>query len=228
MRYRQHLNENKLKDVIQVIADMSISARDKKVLTDINNECSIFLKSIRSGQKCFRGSRHKFKDFGKITPRKNRLPKDTPHRLHHALDAEFKRQFGWKVRSEGVFCAPNIYISDEYGVSSYFFPVGRFEMIYSDIHQDLYVTVRDEGLVSGFRLLEQDPSTFDKDEVKKWEKEIKVIVNEYGREINTAKGALYSSSEIACRCKSYYMVNTDFVTEYFDIVFAQSQGARAI
>lgn len=70
-----------------------------------------------------------------ITPRKDRLPLSTSPELHKKFDAYFKKAFGWKARSEGVFCAGNP--SAMYGESYAIIPIGKWEYLWGKNVYDL-------------------------------------------------------------------------------------------
>jgi len=141
--------------------------------------------------------------------------------VHNELNKELKKKFGWNVRSEGVFCAPNIYISDEYGTSYYFFPIGKFKMVYANQIDDVLVRLKDDGAIIGisnswdYTPIDDEPNYF------------KNLVGEYTQDTNNAKKALYSSAEIMCQCKSYYLADTDWVTKWYNEVFSISERGFA-
>jgi hypothetical protein len=58
----------------------------------------------------FRGmeTKHVDKGVGTVTPRIDRKPTDTDSSTHWRLDKYFFKEFGWKARSEGMFCTPSL------------------------------------------------------------------------------------------------------------------------
>ena len=72
-----------------------------------------------------------------LKPRMDRKPSDTPQYLHGLIDGWFKKKFGWKVRSEGVFTYPKNEISGP----QFVFPIGTFKFVYSPKVLDLYRTI---------------------------------------------------------------------------------------
>jgi hypothetical protein len=81
--------------------------------------------------------------FFRIKTRKNREPADTPIEIHNYINNQFKKNFGWNVRSEGVFVVKNKRISWNYGTAFIFFPIGDYKYIYSNKIYDLYTHIED-------------------------------------------------------------------------------------
>jgi hypothetical protein len=82
----------------------------------------------------------KMKSF--LGTKTGRYPKDLDQSKHDALNKEFDRKFGWKVR-DGVFAGPeeafwHIYY---YGVQNYFFPIGKLKYAWSPQIEDLYYSI---------------------------------------------------------------------------------------
>lgn len=60
------------------------------------------------------------------------------------FDVFFKEKFGWKARSEGIFCASDIMVSNDYGIVSIFFPIGKYSYLWSPNMIDLYAKFADD------------------------------------------------------------------------------------
>lgn len=71
------------------------------------------------------------------TPRKDRRPSHMPIWAHRAADDWFKKKFGWKARSEGVFCFLNAGGAGEYGTACAMIPIGEFSVVSSRRVKDL-------------------------------------------------------------------------------------------
>jgi len=112
----------------------------ERVLYLIKRDCKPFLKRIKGAKEfLWRGIEMKSDDITKIIPRKNRYPKDTPQDIHDAFDSMFKQRFGWKARSEGVFCYATKGATTGYGAASYMiFPIGDWGFLWSSKINDLY------------------------------------------------------------------------------------------
>jgi hypothetical protein len=127
MRFINYLNENLEK--IDTFKDLILS------------ECRPFLNDIK---KCPHGnmmySGRKENDFLiRKRVRQDRIPKDTPKEIHLTLDKMFQKSFGIKARSQTVFALSNIAgYSSFYGSPYYIFPIGKYEIVWSDQIHDLY------------------------------------------------------------------------------------------
>ena len=83
-------------------------------------------------------------DITVMIPRQDRRPKDTNLYLHNLLDGWYKKKFGWKARSEGVFTysIQNEPIG-EFGRIYYFFPIGPYKYVWTPDVEDFTVEFRD-------------------------------------------------------------------------------------
>jgi hypothetical protein len=70
----------------------------------------------------------------KKTTRKDRKPRDTPLLIHNIVDDILSKKFGWKPRSEGVFC---VISGESYHGWHHMLPVGKFSYVWSPKIEDL-------------------------------------------------------------------------------------------
>jgi len=137
----------------------------------------------------------------KKTTRTNRQPKDTPLKIHKALDIVFKRRFGWKVRSEGVFALPTT--PDGFNDKSWlFFPVGKLDYVWAHGIADLYLTWRDsyDAPISGSDFANS-------------------IIDKYtNKDLDKAFQSV--GYEVSFRCKEYYLVNYNLRDKLFAVLGA--------
>ena len=134
------------------------------------------LRKVKANHFFYRGSSKKTKDILKIKPRTDRYPKDMPDNVHNYIDEYFYKKFRWRPRSEGVFTSFRRNEVLNYGTPHLFFPIGRYQYIYSSDVEDLY------GTLDGRQLMEY----IGDDEIPDWiyrEKEWEYN-NEYGEESN--------------------------------------------
>lgn len=114
-------------------------------------ECNQFLKEVGSSIMLYRGTEReisKSKGYDKVIPRDVRMPKDTPVEIHTVLDDEFKKKFGWRVRSQGVFATTSMDQAWNFGSYIYnFFPCNGYKYVYSDDIYDLTGHLTDEGIL---------------------------------------------------------------------------------
>lgn len=161
------------------------------------------------------------KDILEVTPRKDRKPTHTPLVDHIALNKAFNEKFGWNVRSEAVFATRKRTEAYIFGQPYLFFPVGKFEFVYSEKVEDLWRDWSQYRYVEWDKfegeMLKKNPDygmeIIAPEFQKKWEaglvdKVAKKLMKAYK---NTGiKKAIDSGNEIAFRVKSYYIVNPDF------------------
>jgi hypothetical protein len=105
------------------------------------DECSEILTFYQRHKEYFyRGMRNvnMEKGYGFRITRTDRRPKDTPEDIQEMLDKKFKKKFGWKPRSEGVFANPDPSYASHYGKSVVIFPQNGFKYVWSPNIQDLY------------------------------------------------------------------------------------------
>lgn len=119
--------------------------KDRKELRDvwvpkIKKECQKWLKET-DYHPLWRGySGSKDLDVKKV--RQNRKPKDMDKTTSELLDKLFQKKFGWKPRSQGMFCIPEWSMAQTYGKPGIVFVPGNFKYIWSDDIQDLYGRIR--------------------------------------------------------------------------------------
>lgn len=184
-----------------------IVLHEGNIIEYLDKNCKKFLNEIK-GNYIFRGIGN-YQDYAIKTPRKDRLPRDLNQKLHDFYDEAFKRAFGWKVRSEGVFTTGSR--THMYGGIHLFFPIGNYKYLWSPKIYDLYGYTYE--LMSLDRNNMKDDQTFrllkagklDKKTYKKLlSKAVKNIKDEYiTKNLIAAKE---SGSEITFHCKKYLIV----------------------
>jgi hypothetical protein len=140
-------------------------------LTDIlRKDCDPFLRETKRvkdfvyrGVRRVKGS-HPMDGLYQIKPRKDRKPVDIPIKLHDEFDELFRREFGWNVRSEGIFATGKRSTASGYGDVYLFFPIGRFDFIWSPYIKDLY----DELEAASFPDDEFYPEDYDEEYERKY------------------------------------------------------------
>lgn len=124
-----------------------------KIPDILMKDCKPFIDEIRKGRKVgflYRGTEKNILNLKKVKPRKDRKPKDMPEDLHKLFDKLFKKEFGWKARSEGTFVSGFIGIATSYGKPCLFFPIGNYKYIWSLEIEDLYSEVEESGYLHEF------------------------------------------------------------------------------
>ena len=106
----------------------------------IQAECKPFLKDIKNAAgTLFRDDRKNYKlpAWKKIT-RLNRRPLDTSVSIHNTIDDWFLKKFGWRARSNVLFCWPLPFKSTLLSNRWLVFPAGDYKYIWSKQVDDLW------------------------------------------------------------------------------------------
>jgi len=115
----------------------------------IQKNCQPYLKEIEKNniiKFLYRGTDESIPDIRKKTPRKNRKPRDTYQGLHDMMDDYFRKFYGWKARSEGVFVIGHRkpIRTNNYGKPYIFVPIGKYEYLWNPNVEDLYAETDNE------------------------------------------------------------------------------------
>ena len=112
-----------------------------ELLTVLEKDCSQFIKD--TGGFLYRSTNRSLggKIYQKVKSRKDRRPVDTPRNIHNWADQAFKKRFGWKARSEGVFTATRPAMTKGYGMDLYLvFPLNGYKYVWSKEHYDFFIS----------------------------------------------------------------------------------------
>ena len=116
-----------------------------KIIAQLFKACRPYIEELRKNkatQFFYRGTdKINNKRIIMVKPRKDRQPKDMPYEAHEYIDNYFKKKFGWKPRSEGVFTSYYRGNAGTYGSSTMFFPIGKYEYLFSPVITDLYTRI---------------------------------------------------------------------------------------
>ena len=93
----------------------------------------------------FSETTQKIETIWKKVTRTDRAPLDTPQDIHDELDLWFQDEFGWRARSEGLFCWPLKFTSQWVQGKWLVFPAGKYKYIWSDKVDDLWATLGGYG-----------------------------------------------------------------------------------
>jgi hypothetical protein len=119
--------------------------------------CIEMLKlSWDSGRFLYRGLSREVRDYVIFKPRTDRKPANTPKEIHEVLDNLLYKKFGWRPRSEGVFCIADSEEASDYGYPMIVFPYDGFKYIWVPT-RDSYISISDpnkdekvENLLKGY------------------------------------------------------------------------------
>lgn len=135
-------------------------------------------------------------NFFKKKPRKDRRTRNTPDDQSKEIDIGFKKEFGWKPRSEGVFITSSILDAKYYGDAYFFFAIGNFKYVWSPDIDDLYNRLSKVMA----KLEDEHGNPFDEEP---YQEVAKLYQN---NDLCSAQSAQY---EVTVKCKEYYMLNQD-------------------
>jgi hypothetical protein len=120
-------------------------------------------------------------------PRKKRLPTDMSRGDQHDLDGAFKKIFGWRPRSQGLFVTGSRANAGQYGPIYQIFPIGNFKFLYSTDIEDLYSEF-DMGLSSYSEEIEDNLPEF---------------ISDHYTDENLVRG-IKANVEISILCEKYF------------------------
>jgi len=215
MRLKQHINE-------ETMLDRLVDA-----LFSVINNCQPFLKelgTVNPPQFLYSGRKSNDSWFEKDI-RSDRKPTDLFSEIHKSFDDVFNERFGWRARSNGLFCTGYMGDAKEYGTVYTIFPKGPFKIIWSDNIGDLYIKLQDtmgnvkrfNGIKDKFKQeleyesdlnhLNWQPKDIEKMVQQKYDEFIDNTVDRYRG--NNIMKAITSNVEIMLNCKSYYAIKWD-------------------
>ena len=155
-----------------------------EIMNLIKKDCKPWNKKS-NGYLAFRGMNGQ-PNFLKRKVRTDRRPKDSSLEIHNAFDNAAKKKFGWKPRSEGIFCIGIHEVAKYYGLPYSVWPIGAFKFIWCNEIDDFFNTYEDA-----------DPT------------DMVNVVEMYSNK-NLEK-AIRSGVEIMVKCKEYYAVSNYFL-----------------
>jgi len=214
MRLKQHINEDSMLD------------RLVDALHAVINNCQPFLKelgTVNPPQFLYSGRKSLTGWFEKDV-RIDRRPMDTFWMIHRDLDDTFHKKFGWKPRSNGLFCTGSLNDAESYGTAYVIFPKGPFKIIWSRDIGDLYIKLQDTAVGKGIKSsngLKQvfiqefeyqnklnnypwSPEQVQDKVLERYYSYLTGIVGEYRDD--KIMNAIGSHNEIMLNCKSYYAI----------------------
>jgi len=170
-------------------------------------ECSEYIKEARKSKNfLYRGVDKYIDNWVKITPRKDRVPKDTPQEIHKYVDDYLNKTFGWRGRSEGVF-VDNYSAASIYGTPHIFLPSNGFKYIWSTEIYDLTIFCEE------IRLIEKYGRKYEVID-DNWKDKLSEYMDTYTNS-NLLRAINKSDNEIMFKCSHYYLVNPKYKERIF-------------
>ena len=191
----------------------------EQAIEGIKKDCKPFLKDIKGtlGTLVRMQGGTSSNPFLLKTIRKEREPLDTFEPIHEITDNWFNKEFGWKARSNVIFCwgKPFSNISDI--LTNYYlvFPVGKYKYVWSPEVNDLTEYLEaDKDFYHG-----KHPEKEEMDDI------LDRLVDAKYTDKNIRR-AVVSYNEVMINAKSAYMVSTTFLKEVNEKLELSWQGIR--
>lgn len=156
-----------------------------EIMNLIKKDCKPWQKQS-NGYLAYRGMNGQ-PNFLKKKVRTDRKPKDTPQDVSDAFDVVAKKKFGWKPRSEGMFCTGMPEVAKYYGLVYSVWPIGAFKFIWSPDIEDFNNEYEDADQ----------------------ELDMKDVLRYYTNK--NLEEAIRNGNEIMVKCKEYYAVSNYFL-----------------
>lgn len=197
-------------------------------IAGIQKECQPFLKanrdSLENDMCIFRGlSASGLAYIG--YPRADRKPKDTNHEFSELIDSYFNHKFGFKYRSNGLFCSTVPGQARNYGDVFIVFPCDDYKIMYSENVDDLYDLLTGNSpkysdILYALDLDAEDvrnlyqkikvTSQIEKDDIIEFDRIFDKLEYEETTEMQQISGYNFESGvELMLQCKSYYSLKID-------------------
>ena len=221
MRYYNYLHEDK----IYTEDDRETFESLKTIL---HSKCNIFLNES-NGQKLYRGIRNPNHLYAIKKVRIDRKPVDNSKDVHRYFDKVLYEMFGWKARSQSLFCTGNILQTGDYGEPYVVVPIGRYNYLHSNVIQDLYLELLKPtgevlNIINKYNIFEKIHQhnwfdIFERSNQKKLdikEKDVVSLVKDICSLYKKNKGidkAISSRGEIMLNCKEYLEIENDYFNQ---------------
>ena len=103
--------------------------------------------------------------YGKKEVRVDRIPRDTPIKVHEIFNNIFEEIFGYRLRQESLFASRSYHMTETYatmgnGIVGVIYPIGEYHIVASKKIKDLLA-------LSRTRVLKLFPKEFNKDALRK-------------------------------------------------------------
>lgn len=152
----------------------------------------------------------------KVKVNKTRTPSNTHIRIHEAADLWFEKNFGFKARSQTVFCTSSLSTSKDYGFPFFVFPAGNFEILWSRKVKDLFMDLTESKIIKIIKDVDMPNSQAaelidNKNEIndKELYDAIASLLESFDYQQGELGQALASKNEIMVNCDHYYIAQHD-------------------
>ena len=95
------------------------------------------------------------------TVRTDRIPLDTPKEISRLTDDVFEHIFGWRPRSQGMFCSGSRTQTEDYGKTYQVIPIGELKYIWSPKVADMMTSIKRIASDASYPYLAPEKATSD-------------------------------------------------------------------
>lgn len=191
MRFLQFLREDK---------------QTERALAQVERQCADFIQELGAQFGLWRGFNRRFSlpDDHKLAVPEDRKPLDTEREIHHAMDDWFFDNFGFRARSNAVFCTGSENAALAYGNVHAIYPIGKYEYVWSpEVEDTLHLNEEARQLLMRIEGRERRKLS-----VAEWrERKAEIIIDILEKSRYTGSGlkqAVKSHHEIMLHCDHYY------------------------
>ena len=135
--------------------------------------------------------------------RSDRRPLDTPRLISELTDDAFEDRFGWRPRSQGMFCTGDAGAARTYGNLYQIFPIGDISYIWSPEIYDMSNVIK--RVASDIGLPYLAPEKVTRDQKDNFFEEMSEFVDKHYMEAELEK-AINKKHEIMLKCSKYLAV----------------------
>jgi len=174
----------------------------ESIINNIKKECKQIINLYKNVKTpIYRGIKGADRFFEKRNVRTNRQPRVINEESHKLLDKLFLKHYGWKARSEGLFCGSNSVSRTwgDYGIIYIIFPIGNFKYIWTPNPEDGFW----EYLVKLERYNKANLEVSN-DFIENLDYAVKT--DYYDKDIEKPLNKLFHDFEVILKCKSYYAI----------------------
>lgn len=187
------------------------------IISKLEENCSSFIDELRRKniEPLFRGTHKPVNEIVEIKADKFRIPKDLDMNISNIFNDCFRANFGVPIRSQGVFTSKSPYVTETYGKTQIFFPIGEYRYFWSPNVDDLYQYV-DENLHNVYQYgIYSEEDDYDEEE------QIYNFVDETVASYVDNQLDRCERQEITFVCDSYYLVEPYYYKAICEYLFGK-------
>lgn len=192
----------------QFLCEQEQSVSKEQIINFVKTNCQPFLREVNKLHPLYRGiplsEEEKTNPYFVLSPKSDRIPKDTPRDIHRVVDQWFLEHFGHRYRSHAVFGVSSLPNASEYGTPYYLLPIGEFSYCWSQEYADMFASLEDK--MHEFIDVEDE-----------YTKQNLIQFLEAGKYIDTnLKDACRVGHEVMIKCDKYILINPHYGDYYLE------------